>query len=333
MNEDEVTKHTGSEDFGINVAIAADPVLAKHAAEIRRLGKRLIEDAIKIGRHLAKARDHVGHGAWLTWIKAEFGWSDQTARRFIHVYEFNRDSKFNKLLNLDLPLSCIYQLAAPKTPEEACKEITERIEAGEKPTVAEVTDSIARAKQAVNGTATAAISDNTANATAADDSAEQRKAANARLFSKSAEPVALAATRKSVPLMESYLAKVFAQLSGSHIYARIPLDRRAEVCAGFLDALTVEEMLKVMSTAFGQALCDRVPAAAEERCPLKRHHPPVNILGGYRFPDPPQIDLGSSISESPITRRSPAPSAAGDLTIPDDLSIPAFLRRTDKPTE
>ena len=59
MNEDEVTKHTGSEDFGINVAIAADPVLAKHAAEIRRLGKRLIEDAIKIGRHLAEARDHV----------------------------------------------------------------------------------------------------------------------------------------------------------------------------------------------------------------------------------------------------------------------------------
>jgi hypothetical protein len=43
------------------VFATADPVLAKHAAEIRRLGKRIIkrtkEDMAEIGRHLVEARE------------------------------------------------------------------------------------------------------------------------------------------------------------------------------------------------------------------------------------------------------------------------------------
>jgi len=27
---------------------------------------------------------------------------------------------------------------------------------------------------------------------------------------------------------------------------------------------------------------------------IKRHHPPVNIVGGYRFPDAPNIDVSST---------------------------------------
>jgi hypothetical protein len=46
----------------------------------------------------------------------------------------------------------------------------------------------------------------------------------------------------------------------------------------------------------------------------------------------PKIDLGSPIPKSSITEMSPTPSAAGDLIIPNDLCIPAFLRRTE-PTE
>ncbi len=131
-----------------------DPVLAEHAAEIHRVGtrfrERAIEDVIEIGRHLAEAEDHVGHGnrgAYLAWIKTEFGWSDQTARRFIHIYEFSRDSRFNNLLNSDLPLSGLYQLAAPKTPDEARQEIAERIEEGKRPSYAEVKKTIAEAKR------------------------------------------------------------------------------------------------------------------------------------------------------------------------------------------
>jgi hypothetical protein len=132
-----------------NLAVV-DPILAKYAAEIRRLGKRVKEDVIEIGRYLDQAQQHAGHGTWLTWIEAEFGWSDQTARRFIHIYELSRDSKFNKLLSSNLPLSALYQLAAPKTPEAARKAITERVEAGGKVSVAAVTKVIAKAKGKTN---------------------------------------------------------------------------------------------------------------------------------------------------------------------------------------
>jgi hypothetical protein len=72
------------------------------------------------------------HGDWLPWLERELGWSDQQARRFIHVYELSHQGKFNKLLNLDVPISGLYLLAAPSTPEVARAEVIARAEAGEK---------------------------------------------------------------------------------------------------------------------------------------------------------------------------------------------------------
>ena len=89
------------------VPAVSNPVLADKAAAIHKLIKRARQDIVEIGRHLAEARDHVDHGEWLTWINTEFGWSDQIARRFGHVYELSQDAKFNKLLNFDLPLSVL----------------------------------------------------------------------------------------------------------------------------------------------------------------------------------------------------------------------------------
>ncbi|MFY9836678.1 MAG: DUF3102 domain-containing protein, partial [Xanthobacteraceae bacterium] len=64
------------EDAVVPAGHTVDPVLAEHAAEIHRVGKRFkeraIEDVIEIGRHLAEAEEHVGHGnrgAYLAWIK------------------------------------------------------------------------------------------------------------------------------------------------------------------------------------------------------------------------------------------------------------------------
>ena len=120
---------------GVGGSLTADPVLAKYAAEIRRLGKRVKEDIIAIGRYLDDAREHAGRGAWLIWLEAEFGWSDQTAYRYIHLYQGRQNSEsfpeFHKLWNSDLPISALQQLAAPSTPQEARVEVAERIEAGE----------------------------------------------------------------------------------------------------------------------------------------------------------------------------------------------------------
>ncbi|MFZ2079887.1 MAG: hypothetical protein WAV38_25220 [Xanthobacteraceae bacterium] len=52
---------------------------------------------------------------------------------------------------------------------------------------------------------------------------------------------------------------------------------------------------------------------------IQRHHAPFNVLGGYRFPDAPEIDL------SPIATAAPAPTAPA--VVGDGLDIPGFLLR------
>jgi hypothetical protein len=53
--------------------------------------------------------------------------------------------------------------------------------------------------------------------------------------------------------------------------------------------------------------------------------PPVNILGGYKFPAAPNVEFYPT-AELPIRNR-PTDSNPYIATIPDDLSIPAFLKR------
>ena len=108
--------------------------LAEHADAIRGLGKRVVGDIIEIGRRLSECKRICGHGNWLPWLDREFGWTEMTATRYINVYEL---SKSNNLLDLDVPLSGLYLLAAPSTPEEARDEIVTRAKAGERISVTE----------------------------------------------------------------------------------------------------------------------------------------------------------------------------------------------------
>jgi len=121
-------------------------VLAEHARAIRELAARTRENIIAIGRHLTEVRDQIEPGEWLAWLEAEFGWSDQTARRFMHVYGLSRDARLNTCVELDLPLHVLYCLAAPKA-EDARQEIADRIAAGEEVTRETVEEAIARIRQ------------------------------------------------------------------------------------------------------------------------------------------------------------------------------------------
>ncbi len=74
------------------------------------------------------------------------------------------------------------------------------------------------------------------------------------------------------------------------------------------------------------------PSTRQVACLIKRSDPPVNILGGYKFPGAPVIDI------SPIEPKSqaviplkPTATRRPDLAIPADLSIPAFLDRRPPP--
>jgi hypothetical protein len=103
-------------------------VLVEHVTEIRKLGKRVTTDVIEIGWRLAECRALVDHGEWRVWLKREFGWSPQTAGRFIQVYELV--SKHSNLEHLEVPVSGLYLLAAPSTPEKARDTVIERAQAG-----------------------------------------------------------------------------------------------------------------------------------------------------------------------------------------------------------
>src|SRR5262249_50444750 len=91
------------------------PVLAEHAEAIRKIGKRMADDIIEIGRRLTECKRICGHGNWLPWLDREFGWEETTARRFMSVYEL--EGKSGNLQDLSLPVSGIYLLAKPSTPE------------------------------------------------------------------------------------------------------------------------------------------------------------------------------------------------------------------------
>jgi hypothetical protein len=121
----------------------AAPELAGHAEAIRKLGKRVVNDVIEIGERLSKARSLIAHGHWLRWLEDELGWSDETARRFMSVFEMN---KIHKLWDSELPISVLYQLAAPRTPPEARDDIIERSKEGERLSLANVKETIAKAK-------------------------------------------------------------------------------------------------------------------------------------------------------------------------------------------
>jgi hypothetical protein len=98
------------------------------AGQIKELCKKTRENIVAIGRCLTQCQKHLDHGAWLPWLKSEFGWSDQTARNFMRVYEMSKSKNF---LNLDLPVSSLYLLAAPSTAESARTEVIERAGSGE----------------------------------------------------------------------------------------------------------------------------------------------------------------------------------------------------------
>jgi hypothetical protein len=126
----------------------ATETLTAHADKIRELRdcatKHLLSHVIAIGEYLVKAKKICPHGDWLLWLKREFDWSQSTADRFVQVYH-QRD-KLPTRGYFEFPLNGQYLLAAPSTPPEARQEIKERVESGERVSVAQVKETIAKTK-------------------------------------------------------------------------------------------------------------------------------------------------------------------------------------------
>ncbi len=167
--------------------ISTTVALAEHAAEIRARGRRVIADVIEIGRRLSECRKIVKRGQWIPWLDDNFGWSDDTALRFIKVYELTTHEIFNsrKLRDLNLPLSAVYLISEQSTPPEARAKVVERVEAGEVLSVAVVKDVIkehkpATARKARSKATPAAIANPDASPPAAGNDVDPEQSAAAR---------------------------------------------------------------------------------------------------------------------------------------------------------
>jgi len=155
--------HVAAPDSAAEVTnLTDDEFLAAHAKEIRTLGKRMVAEVIDIGRRLADCHDRIlkdqSHAAWLDWLDREFGWAEKTARNFINVHEMQALKSVN-FTDLSLPVSSLYLLAAPSTPEQVRTEVLDRAAKGEKVSHKDVKEAIGRARPAKVATtrSTAAI--------------------------------------------------------------------------------------------------------------------------------------------------------------------------------
>jgi hypothetical protein len=114
---------------------AYEQQLAEHAEWLRRFAKRTVCDIIEAGERLKKAKQLCGHGRWLPWLK-QFGWTEATALNFMRVSELALKSP--AVVDLSIPFSGLYLLAAPSTPDEAREAVIEAAAGGERITYAEV---------------------------------------------------------------------------------------------------------------------------------------------------------------------------------------------------
>lgn len=103
-------------------------IVQRCTSDLRSLTKRTTCDTAKTGEILIAVKTRLKHGQWLDWLVAEFDWSEQTARQFIHVAQWAKSTTF---VDLSFDSTALYRLAAPRTPETARQEALARARQGE----------------------------------------------------------------------------------------------------------------------------------------------------------------------------------------------------------
>jgi hypothetical protein len=112
-----------------------EPAVAKKvqsaAEHIRETVKRTVEGIIEVGQDLIAVKEALPHGQFGPWLRAEFGWTERTARNFMAVAEaFGPKTEIISDLRIDP--TAAYLLAAPSAPDEAREAAVERAESGER---------------------------------------------------------------------------------------------------------------------------------------------------------------------------------------------------------
>ena len=109
-----------------------------------------------IGKHLIAAKKLAGHGNWQSWLKQEFAWSESAALKFMQVGKAEKHINFT---DLNVPISSVYQLAAPSTPDTVREAVVKKAAKGKvkhKEVLETVRDTKPKSEAKSNGAANAA---------------------------------------------------------------------------------------------------------------------------------------------------------------------------------
>jgi hypothetical protein len=104
------------------------------AQRIRQLVQRTLEDLIAVGNSLLAVKQTLPYGSFGPWLRAEFGWTERTARNFMTVAQ-RFGPKTEIISDLQIEPTAAYLLAAPSVPEEASVAALRRAENGERITI------------------------------------------------------------------------------------------------------------------------------------------------------------------------------------------------------
>lgn len=120
-----------------NGGAVINPDLDAHAQRIRDLVNVARGCIIEIGRELIEAKTMIGHGGWLPWLDREFGWSDETARKYMRVAEAFQIPTRLGFEGLTIDATALYYLSAPSVPDAVREEVIEQAETGKRITIEE----------------------------------------------------------------------------------------------------------------------------------------------------------------------------------------------------
>jgi hypothetical protein len=104
------------------------------------------ETIVEIGRDLMAVKERIGHGNFQSWIESEFNWSLKTAERYMLVADYCASDDKIDIVTI-LPLTAVYELAAPSAPEEVRSAVEDKVRAGEMVTLAGVRELMRDAKE------------------------------------------------------------------------------------------------------------------------------------------------------------------------------------------
>jgi hypothetical protein len=132
-------------DYGQLDRVVAERVRSG-AARIRERVKRSVGAIIEVGDDLCAVKGMLPHGDFRPWLRAEFGWTERTARNFMAVAE-RFGPKAEMISDLAISPTAAYLLAAPSAPDEARQAAVERAAAGEQITTAVARQLLAAARK------------------------------------------------------------------------------------------------------------------------------------------------------------------------------------------